>query len=255
MTTATPHRVNATRTPSMVPIRGKRIYLVDSQPLVRDWLKRLLTKELNAVICGEAETASSALRGIASCDPHLAIIDLFLEDGSGFDLIGRISAQSPRTTILVLSAHNEAYYAQHVLRSGAKGYISKRQPITQILTAVRQVLQGKIYVSAQCAQFLMRSITGLSSAGRSNSPVGSLSEREMEVFSMIGQGHGPRRIGGSLHISPRTVQTYCVRIKEKLQLRDASELHREAILWMEAIVRRHLASSRPDRLLGIGATG
>jgi DNA-binding NarL/FixJ family response regulator len=239
--------------PARTALERKRIYLADSQPLVREWLTSVLSRDPEMVVCGEAATVFTAMRDIGSCAPHAAVIDISFEDGSGFDLIERIRTRTPRTAILVLSAHDEFFYAQRVLRAGAKGYISKLEPTKHILLAVRRVLQGKVWFSPQCMQFLMRNFSGASSIGRDRPSIESLSDRELEVFSMMGRGCAPRRIAEILHISPKTVQAYCVRIKEKLRLRDATELHREAILWMETIVRRHVAPLRKERLLGFDA--
>jgi DNA-binding NarL/FixJ family response regulator len=239
--------------PAWTALGRRRIYLVDSQPLVREGLTHALSAEPDMVVCGEAATVFAAMREIASCHPHAAIIDVSFEDGSGFDLIERIRNQTPRTAILVLSAHDEFYYAQRVLRAGAKGYISKLEPTKHILVAVRRVLQGKLWFSPQCLQSLVHDLTGVSSTGRGRPSVESLSNRELDVFSMMGQGCGPRRIAEVLHISPRTVQTYCERIKEKLRLRDATELHREAFLWVETVAKRPESRSRKDPLLGFDA--
>jgi DNA-binding NarL/FixJ family response regulator len=239
--------------PTGAALARRRIYLVDDQPLVREWLTCALSLEPDMAVCGEAATVFAAMRDIATCDPHAAIIDISFEDGSGFDLIERIRNRTPQTAILVLSAHDELYYAQRVLRAGAKGYISKREPTRHILAAIRRVLQGKLWFSQQCMQSLVHNLTGESSSGHSHPSVENLSDRELEVFSMIGRGCGPRRIAEVLHISPKTVQAYCERIKEKLRLRDAIELHHEAILWMETIPRRPVRVSRKEPLLGFDA--
>ena len=204
-------------------------------------------------VCGEAATVFVAMRDVAKSHPHAAIIDISFEDGSGFDLIERIRSRTPHTAILVLSAHHEFYYARRVLRAGAKGYVSKREPTKHILLAVRRVLQGKLWFSPHCIQSLVRDLAGGSSTERRGPSVASLSNRELDVFSMMGRGSGPRRIAEVLHISPRTVQAYCERIKEKLRLRDATELHREAILWTETVVRRPISPSREEPLSGFDA--
>jgi DNA-binding NarL/FixJ family response regulator len=210
----------------------KRIYLVDGQPLVHEWLTHVLNNEPDMVVCGGAVNVSSATRAILALNPHVAIIDLAFDDGSGFDLIEKINLRCPRTAVLVLSMHDEMYYADRVLRAGAKGYISKKEPTKRIVVAVRCLLQGQLYLSPDGVQLLMKNRVDFSTSREARS-VEILSDREIEVFAMLGRGLGPRRIAQMLHLSPKTVHAYSARIKAKLQLRDGTELLREAIRWLE----------------------
>ena len=216
-----------------IPPSGKKlVYLVDSHPLVREWLTYLLDQEPDLTVCGHAASATSALRGIASCSPHVIIMDLTFEDGSGLDLIERVLLHLPTTAVLVLSAHDASYYADRVLRAGAKGYISKNEPTRKIVAALRCVLQGKVYLNSVGVQLLIGNRAHAPAHDKARK-VETLSDRELEVFAMLGRGLGPRRIAAMLHVSPKTIHTYCARIKGKLQLRDANELLREAICWIE----------------------
>jgi DNA-binding NarL/FixJ family response regulator len=220
-------------TTKVIPLSGKkRIYLVDGQPLVRECFTCLLNKEPDMAVCGEATNIASAMRGIIASSPHVAIIDLAFEDGSGFDLIEKIVMHCPRTAVLVLSMHDEAYYADRVLRAGARGYISKNEPTKRIIAALRCILQGKVYLSPGTVQLLMGNRAGVSTSKKEQS-IEMLSDREIEVFAMIGRGFGTRRIAEMLHLSPKTIYAYRVRIKDKLRLRDGNELLREAIRWIE----------------------
>ena len=205
-------------------------------------------------VCGEAAGAVAAMRGIAVSSPHAAIVDLSFEDGSGLNLIEQIRFHCPRTIVLVLSMYDEACYAHRVLRAGARGYISKREPTKRILAALRCVLQGKIYLSPEYAQRLMRDSIGASTSHKAWS-METLSDREIDVFTMIGRGLGTRRIADLLHLSPKTIQAYHGRIKEKLHLRDATELLREAIHWTEGAGKRSRGTTRPadyDALTDVG---
>jgi DNA-binding NarL/FixJ family response regulator len=215
----------------------KRVLLVDRQPLVREWLAYVLSQESDLIVCGQAADASAALRDIVALGPHAIIMDLTLEDGSGLDAIEHIAGRSPQTAVLVLSTRDEPHYAIRLLRAGARGYISKTEPTRKIIAALRRVLHGKVYLSPATAQCLI--------GGRPRGPgvcdapsVETLSDRELEVFAMTGRGLGTRRIADLLHLSPKTIQAYHGRIKDKLQLRDANELMREAICWSERTGRR-----------------
>jgi DNA-binding NarL/FixJ family response regulator len=229
-----------------IPLSGKkRVYLVDGQPLVREYLTGLLNKEPDLAVCGEAANVSLAMRGIMATNPHAAMIDLAFEDGSGFDLIEKISLRCPRTAVLVVSRHDEAYYADRVLRAGARGYVSKKEPTKRILAALRCILQGKVYLSPGTVQLLMGNRLGVLSSIKGRS-VEALSDREIEVFAMIGRGLGTRRMAAMLHLSPKTIYAYCARIKGKLQLRDGNELVREAIRWIEKAAERPTGLYRAD---------
>jgi DNA-binding NarL/FixJ family response regulator len=206
--------------------------LVDDHPLVREWLTNLIHQQSDLVVCGEAESAPAALQGIIRQTPDVAIVDISLADGSGIELIKDIKARQLQLSVIVLSMHDERLYAERALRAGARGYIMKRETAGKIIAAIRQVLDGKLYLSEPLAALLAERFVD----GRTmpESPVDELSDRELQVFQLLGQGYDTRRIAGSLHVSIKTVQAYCARIKEKLHLTNATELLREAIRWHES---------------------
>lgn len=207
------------------------VFLVDDHPLVREWLTNLIHQQPDLVVCGEAESAPAALQAINRLKPDVAIVDISLTNSSGLELIKGITAAQPRVAIIVLSMHDERLYAERALRAGARGYIMKRETARKIIAAIRQVLEGKLYMSEALAAILAEKFVD----GRTTmeSPVEQLSDRELEVFELLGEGYDTRRIAESLHVSMKTVQAYCARIKEKLKLANATELLAAAIRWHE----------------------
>lgn len=209
-----------------------RVFLVDDHPLVRESLARLVEQQPELTVCGEAENAPAALAGIGAAKPDVAIVDLSLERGSGLELIKDLRRMCPEVQVLVLSMHDEDLYAERALRAGARGYIMKREATRSVIVAIRQVLRGEIYVSPRLANALATKLVAGAPAA-AESPVGRLSDRELEVFRMLGRGMATRQIADALHVSAKTVQTFSARIKEKLGLSSATELLREAIRWAE----------------------
>ena len=208
------------------------IYLVDDHPLVREWLTNLIHQQPDMAVCGEAETAPEALQGIGRLKPHVAIVDISLKDGSGIELIKSLKSAHPGVAVIVLSMHDENLYAERALRAGARGYIMKRETAKRVISGIRQVLDGNICVSERLTASFARKFVG-GAAAQDEPPLGRLSDRELEVFQMLGQGRETRQIAESLHISIKTVQAFCARIKEKLHLHSATELLREAVRWQE----------------------
>jgi DNA-binding NarL/FixJ family response regulator len=206
----------------------------------------VLSNESDLIVCAQAADASAAMPGIVALGPHAIIMDLTLEDGPGLDVIERIISRSPKTAVLVLSTHTEAHYAARLLRAGARGYISKTEPTRKIIAALRRVLQGKVYLSPAALQCLIGA--RVRDPLRRGAPsIETLSDRELEVFGMTGRGLGTRHIAAILHLSPKTIQAYHGRIKDKLQLCDANELMREAIGWVEKTPNRNRRTTRqPD---------
>lgn len=212
----------------------RRIFLVDDHPLVREWLTNLINQQDDLEVCGEAESAADALAGIAATAPELAVIDIALNAASGLELVKDICIQHPLVAPLVLSMHEEELYAERAMRAGARGYVRKRETSKNILAAIRCVLGGDIYVSEKLSNAMaVKFLRGHEGVGTVQSRVGQLSDRELEVFELLGQGRSTSQIAEQLHISLKTVQAYCVRAKEKLGLTTAAELLREAILWQE----------------------
>jgi DNA-binding NarL/FixJ family response regulator len=211
-----------------------RVFLVDDHPLVREWLTNLLNQQPDLEVCGEAETTADALRGIAATKPKLAIIDISLKAASGLELVKDLCIQHPSVAPLVLSMHEEELYAERAMRAGARGYVRKRETSKNILAAIRRVLEGGIYVSEKLSNAMaVKFLKGQEAVGIAQSRVEQLSDRELEVFQLLGQGRSTSQIAEQLHISLKTVQAYCVRAKEKFGLNTAAELVREAILWEE----------------------
>jgi DNA-binding NarL/FixJ family response regulator len=209
-----------------------RILLVDDHPLVREWLTNLINQQPDLVVCGEAEDAPQALSGIENTRPHLAIVDISLKGGSGIGLIKDLKQLHPKLLILVLSMHDELLYAERALRAGARSYIMKGEVTKKIIAALRDVLAGKLYLSDRISALIANKFVDGQPVA-SESPVATLSDRELEVFQLLGQGRETKQIAESLHLSLKTVQAYCARIKEKLDLANATELLREAIRWEE----------------------
>jgi DNA-binding NarL/FixJ family response regulator len=210
-----------------------KVFLVDDHPLVREWLTNLVNQLPDLIVCGEAATAEAALGGIGSQKPDIAIVDLSLKEGSGLDLIKNIKANFPDTAVIVLSMHDERYYAERTMRAGARGYVMKGEITSDILSAIRDVLSGKIYLSTRMRElFAERFVDGDMPDLRS--PVDTLSDRELQVFQLLGQGIETRRVAQKLNVSIKTVQAYCARIKDKLRLSNASELLREAVRWSDS---------------------
>ena len=208
----------------------RRIFLVDDHPLVREWLTTLINQQKDLVVCGEAEDAPRALQAIESLQPDAAVVDVTLTSGSGIELVKDLKRVAPKVAVIVLSMHDEALYAERALRAGARGYVMKRETTKKVIAALHEVLSGKLYVSEDFRTSLTEKLIQ-GKAGES--PVDILSDRELEVFRRLGQGHETRRIGEALGISMKTVQVYCARIKEKLNLANATELLREAMRWWE----------------------
>ena len=210
-----------------------KVLLVDDHPLVREGLVNLISQQADLQICGEAGNEPQALELIRTAQPRVAIVDISLESGSGIELIKSIKALFPAVTVLVLSMHDESLYAERALRAGARGYVMKREAAKKVIEAIRCVLAGQLYVSDKIAALMAEKfIEGRPAA--TASPIEQLSDRELEVFQLLGLGHSTRQIADHLHIGFKTVQAYCARIKEKLKLANATELLREAIRWHES---------------------
>lgn len=208
----------------------KRVLVVDDHPIVRQGLGLLINREADLVVCGEAEEAMGAMHVLASAKPDVLIVDISLNGPDGIDLLKSVRATHPSLPVLILSMHDESIYAERALRAGANGYIMKQEATEKVLVAVRRILNGEIYVSERISnQILKHYITG--SGSIRNSSIADLSDRELEVFRLIGEGHGTRQIAEELHVSIKTVESYQAHIKEKLSLRNARELMQRAFEW------------------------
>lgn len=206
-----------------------RVFLVDDHPLVRQALRDAIRQERDIEVCGEADDREEALKGIAAAEPDLAIVDLRLRTSDGLDLIRDIRDHHPKVLSLVLSMQDESMSAERAVRAGARGYVSKQEAPSKIMEAVRKVLGGEIYWSEKAAAHIASRIASPSPANRSGTD--TLSERELQVFELIGLGRSTSQIAEALHIDVSTVETYRARIKDKLGLNDGSELLQTAIRW------------------------
>ena len=206
-----------------------RVVLVEDHPMFREQLTQLISKEPSMMVCGCADNIQDALRLIEAEKPDVAIVDLTLKGPSGLELIKNLKAKELETPILVLSMHDESLYAERVLKAGARGYITKNEVSKEVMTAIYAVLRGEIYLPARIASRILESVA----VGRKNeNGVGQLTDRELEVFEMIGRGRSTREISDCLHLGSSTVDTYRARIKAKLNLENSSQLHHEAIRWV-----------------------
>ena len=209
-----------------------RIFLVDDHPLVREWLATLLRQQTDLEVCGQAEDARQAFATMEADPPDVAIVDLSLRTSSGLDLIKEPSERLPTIQVIVLSMHEEIFYAERALRAGARGYVTKRESTHRIVEAIHEVQAGRLYANAELLAKLAERIVGRNQSTQAGS-VETLSDRELEVFRRLGEGQANRLIAEELHLSIKTVQAYCARIKGKLALANAAELAREAIRWSD----------------------
>ena len=208
-----------------------QVLIVDDHPMVRDWLAQMIRREPDLTVCGEASDAAGALRAIATLKPDMAIVDLTMRDSHGTELVREIGQRFKELPVLVLSMHDESLYAERALRAGAKGYIMKQVATESLLAAIRKILRGGIYVSDGMAARMLHQFANRSGQTE-RSPLAELSDRELEVFRLIGEGQGTREIAELLHVSMKTVESYQAHLKEKLCLRNSRELVQRAIHWV-----------------------
>ena len=214
-----------------------RVVVVDDHPMFRDRLAQIINHELDMQVCGEAANSQTALETIQTTQPDLAVIDITLDGASGLELIKSIRALGLKIPLLVLSMHDESLYAERALRAGANGYITKRQPATEVVSALRRVLAGEVYLSEKMTAGFLRTLTAGGGTGAGGTkeiaaPINRLTDRELEVMELIGLGRTTREIAASLQLGVATVDTYRARIKEKMNFRNAVELQHFAIRWV-----------------------
>ena len=209
----------------------KRILLVDDHPVLRKGLVRLIDSKDEFVVCGEASTAADAMALIRELEPHLAIVDIGLPGASGIELTKTIRAEFQKLPVLILSMHEEAFYATRALRAGAMGYIVKQDAIDNIAEALREALNGRCYLSPVIAAQLQHNGPD-KQIHPTDDPVSLLTDREFEIFELIGKGHEIREISHALGVSPKTVETHRTNIKGKLKLKNARQVTRLAVQWL-----------------------
>jgi DNA-binding NarL/FixJ family response regulator len=210
----------------------KSIVIVDDHPFLREGMVHLIGSQPDLALAGQAGNPAEALSVLALGRPDLVMADISMPGRSGFDFIKDLLAQYPDQKILVVSAHDENLYAERALRSGARGYVMKDAGVAPLLAAIRTVLQGGIYVSPAVSTILLEKMTS-ESRRPSESPIARLTDREFEIFQLVGQGKSTRDIAEQLHLSGKTVDTHRANIKAKLELRDATALVRYAVRWVE----------------------
>jgi DNA-binding NarL/FixJ family response regulator len=208
----------------------QRVLLVDDHPLVRRGLAEIIAREPDLDTCGEAGDVADAIEAVERGKPNIVVVDLTLKTGHGLDLIEKLKARDPELKILVSSMHDETLFAERVLRAGARGYISKQEPPDALLRAIRQVLRGELYLSPRMTNRLLNRVVVGSAA--QDDPVQGFSNRELEVYEMIGQGLTIQQIAGRLHLSPKTIETHREKIKQKLNVSNSAELNRRAVQWV-----------------------
>ena len=228
MKTATKER------PKAAPLKSKakRIVIVDDHPLFRKGLEQLINSSDDAFhICGEAGDAAEGMTVIRQLKPDLAIVDLSLPGANGIELIKNIRAEFSKIPVVILSMHDESLYALRALRAGAQGYVMKQEALENVIVAIREVLAGRPYLSTEMSAQL---ITNFASGSKESNPTDKLSDRELEILELIGKGRDVREIAKALHISAKTVETHRAHIKEKLNLKNARQVTRFAVQWLES---------------------
>jgi len=213
------------------PNNSLKVLLVEDHPMFREHLSQLIDRDLGLSVCGEADNIRDAMELIHELKPDVAIVDITLKGSSGLELIKDVKAQGIDLNVLVLSMHDEELYAERALRAGAKGYITKNEASTEVVKAIRSVMNGEIYASRQMTARLLERMTQKRSTP-DLAGVETLADRELEVFQMLGRGKSTREIAQALSLGESTVETYRARIKEKLQLRSAAELYLRAGQWV-----------------------
>jgi DNA-binding NarL/FixJ family response regulator len=225
----------AAREKSAAKLARKRILIVDDHAVLREGLVAQINNEPDLMVCGEAETAHAAMAAAERLAPDLVLADITLPGRNGLELIRDLRSVRPSLPVLVLSMHDESPFAERVLRAGGRGYISKQQSGGQLIKAIRLVLRGQIYLSEEVSTRLLGSFTGKSGRPKTLSPVELLTDRELEVFNLIGQAKETKEISRRLGMSAKTVEAHRASIKRKLKLKTGPELTRHAVLWVEAV--------------------
>jgi len=207
-----------------------RVLIVDDHPIVRRGLTEMINQEPDLEVCGESADTAEALEQVKQKSPDVMVVDLSLRTGHGIDLIEQVKALDDRIRMIVSSMHDESLFAERALRAGALGYLSKQEPAGKLIDAIRHVARGEIYLSSTMSNRLLYAVVGGDRLDRN--PIASLSNRELEVFEMIGQGLATKQIAGKLRLSPKTIETHREKIKNKLNLCNSNELNRRAVQWV-----------------------
>jgi DNA-binding NarL/FixJ family response regulator len=209
-----------------------RVLIVEDHEIMRQGLSTLVEQEEDLCVCGEAEDASAALEAAEQLEPDVIVLDLSLRDSNGLDLIKDLRLRKPDLPIIVLTMHDESFYAERALRSGARGYVTKSEASSRIIEGIREVLSGGVYVSEKMASRMVRKMVTGGSMGQGY-PIDTLTDREFEIFEMIGRGLPVREIAKRLHLSVRTVEAHRDHMRKKLNLESANDLLRYATQWRQ----------------------
>ncbi len=212
-----------------------RVLLVDDHPVLRKGLAELINQEADLVVCGEAEEVPKAFEAVGVLNPDVVVVDISLKGGNGLELIKNLKTRFPDLPLLVLSMHDETLYAERALRAGSLGYVMKEEALEKVLTAIRQVVAGEMFLSERMKARMLNQLVG-GKIKDGGSSIDSLSDRELEVFRLIGEGRGTRQIAEELRLSVRTVEAYREYIKEKLSLKNGTELVQHAFQYVHAAV-------------------
>ncbi len=215
------------QTPSRRQAARKKILIVDDHPLMREGLRNTINHAPDLVVCGEAANAPQAMEAVKQLKPDLALVDVTLPGKSGLELVKDLKAMHPDLLMLAVSMHDESLYAERMLRAGASGYLSKQTPPEELLKAIRQVFDGRISVSKQISEDLLRRFSG--QPHKNTAPLEILTDREFEIFQLIGDGKSPKEIARQLHLSPKTVAVHNANIRQKLALKTNAQLIRFAV--------------------------
>ena len=211
--------------------RKRRVLLVDDHPVVRHGLGLLIDQEDDLMVCGESSSAVETLNSFTTGEPDIAVVDLSLQDSSGLELTTALKEIQPSLPILVLSMHDESLYAERALRAGARGYIMKEELTEKVVDAIHRIMDDMVYLSDKMSARLLDKFVSRGTEGDA-SPVDCLSDRELEVFQLLGNGYRTQEIAEKMHVSPKTIQSYRARIKDKLNLESSSELLQHAFQWL-----------------------
>jgi len=214
-------------------VTKRKVLIVDDHPILRKGLTLLINQEPDLFVCAEAENAQKALESLDDVVPDMAIVDISLPGIDGIELIKELRLRHKEMPVLVVSMHDEALYAERSLRAGARGYIMKQEALEKVLVAIRKVLEGEIFVSERITTKMLEKFVSVEGVSQAASPIDLLSNRELTVFRLIGQGHKTRQIAERLHLSIKTVESYRAHIKEKLKLGDGTDLLKYAIQWVQ----------------------
>lgn len=210
----------------------RRVLVVDDHAIVREGLTDRINREDDLVVCGCAKDMAETIDAIRNLQPDVVTVDISLEGASGLELIQHVKVRFPSVPMLVLSMHRESFYVRRAIRAGARGYITKQEAIKQVILAIRTVLDGRLYLSEVMKENLLNDLIGGGESNGGTSSVDRLTDRELEVFRLLGQGRATRQIAEQLYLSVKTVETYRSRIKEKLNLANSSELLLHAFQWV-----------------------